>query len=48
MNRLGHAAEVTVSDRQRFASLGGVTVRNRRLALLSDGTTDDLRGRPQP
>ncbi|MFD7714402.1 hypothetical protein [Streptomyces sp. NPDC059814] len=48
MNRLGYAAEVTVSDRQRFASLGGVTVRNRRLALVPDGTTDDLRGGPQP
>ncbi|MFJ3996668.1 hypothetical protein [Streptomyces parvus] len=29
-----YAAEVTVSDGQRFASLGGVVVRNRRLALL--------------
>ncbi|MEW2069973.1 hypothetical protein [Streptomyces sp. NPDC007346] len=34
MRRVGYAAEVTVSDGQRFASLGGVTVRNRRLALL--------------
>lgn len=34
MNRVGYAAEVTVSDGQRFASLGAVTVRNRRLALL--------------
>ncbi|MFJ6612603.1 hypothetical protein ACIQPT_20265 [Streptomyces sp. NPDC091289] len=30
----GYAAEVTVSDGQRFASLGGVVVRNRRLVLL--------------
>ncbi|MEV4878520.1 hypothetical protein [Streptomyces cyaneofuscatus] len=30
----GYAAEVTLSDGQRFASLGGVTVRNRRLVLL--------------
>ncbi|MFJ9503284.1 hypothetical protein ACIRPZ_05780 [Streptomyces anulatus] len=29
-----YAAEVTLSDGQRFASLGGVVVRNRRLALL--------------
>lgn len=29
-----YAAEVTVSVGQRFASLGGVTVRNRRLVLL--------------
>ncbi|MFB7479757.1 hypothetical protein ACFUEM_14300 [Streptomyces anulatus] len=29
-----YAAEVTLSDEQRFASLGGVVVRNRRLALL--------------
>ncbi|MEU8446262.1 hypothetical protein ACFXKV_34155 [Streptomyces globisporus] len=29
-----YAAEVTVSDGQRFASLGGVAVRNRRLVLL--------------
>ncbi|MET9091611.1 hypothetical protein ABZX72_05960 [Streptomyces cyaneofuscatus] len=34
MNRTAYAAEVTVTDGQRFASLGGVTVRNRRLALL--------------
>lgn len=34
MTRTGYAAEVTVTDGQRFASLGGVTVRNRRLALL--------------
>lgn len=34
MNRVGYAAEVTVPDGQRFASLGAVTVRNRRLALL--------------
>ncbi|GAB2942921.1 hypothetical protein [Streptomyces sundarbansensis] len=30
----GYTAEVTVSDGQRSATLGGVTVRNRRLALL--------------
>ncbi|MFE2976657.1 hypothetical protein [Streptomyces sp. NPDC059258] len=30
----GYAAEVTVSDGQRIASLGGVVVRNRRLVLL--------------
>ncbi len=30
----GYAAEVTISDGQRFASLGGVVVRNRRLVLL--------------
>lgn len=30
----GYAAEVTVTDGQRFASLGAVTVRNRRLVLL--------------
>ncbi|MGW8485337.1 hypothetical protein [Streptomyces sp. NPDC055886] len=30
----GYAAEVTVSDGQRIATLGGVTVRNRRLVLL--------------
>jgi len=30
----GYAAEITLSDGHRFASLGGVTVRNRRLALL--------------
>lgn len=30
----GYAAEVTVSDGQRFATLGGVAVRNRRLVLL--------------
>ncbi|MGW4629378.1 hypothetical protein [Streptomyces rubiginosohelvolus] len=30
----GYAAEVTVSDGQRFATLGGVVVRNRRLVLL--------------
>ncbi|MGW1295947.1 hypothetical protein [Streptomyces sp. NPDC002533] len=30
----GYAAEVTVSDGQRFVSLGGVVVRNRRLVLL--------------
>ncbi|MFG2506983.1 hypothetical protein ACGFOW_15945 [Streptomyces rubiginosohelvolus] len=30
----GYAAEVTVSDGQRFTSLGGVVVRNRRLVLL--------------
>ncbi|MCC8481153.1 hypothetical protein LMJ41_25175 [Streptomyces globisporus] len=30
----GYAAEVTVSNGQRFASLGGVVVRNRRLVLL--------------
>ncbi|MFI1929982.1 hypothetical protein [Streptomyces sp. NPDC020330] len=29
-----YAAEVTLSDGQRFASLGAVVVRNRRLALL--------------
>ncbi|MFI7083228.1 hypothetical protein ACUN22_10570 [Streptomyces anulatus] len=29
-----HSAEVTLSDGQRFASLGGVVVRNRRLALV--------------
>ncbi|MFF5889149.1 hypothetical protein ACFY72_10315 [Streptomyces globisporus] len=29
-----YAAEVTVSDGQRFASLGGVAVQNRRLVLL--------------
>ncbi|NEB89631.1 hypothetical protein G3I43_36595 [Streptomyces anulatus] len=29
-----HSAEVTLSDGQRFASLGGVVVRNRRLVLL--------------
>ncbi|WP_327333537.1 hypothetical protein [Streptomyces anulatus] len=29
-----YAAEVTLSDGQRFASLGGVVVRNRRLVLL--------------
>ncbi|WP_404950156.1 hypothetical protein HFP69_26140 [Streptomyces sp. ARC12] len=29
-----YAAEVTLSDGQRFASLGGVVVRNRRLALV--------------
>ncbi|MFJ4967805.1 hypothetical protein [Streptomyces sp. NPDC088755] len=34
MTRVGYAAEVTVSDGQRVASLGGVTVRNRRLVLL--------------
>ncbi|MEU8565880.1 hypothetical protein AB0C45_30895 [Streptomyces cyaneofuscatus] len=34
MSRTAYAAEVTVSDGQRFASLGGVTVRNRRLVLL--------------
>ncbi|MFD3974930.1 hypothetical protein [Streptomyces cyaneofuscatus] len=34
MMRASYAAEVTVTDGQRFASLGGVTVRNRRLALL--------------
>ncbi|WP_327220475.1 hypothetical protein [Streptomyces cyaneofuscatus] len=34
MSRTPYAAEVTVTDGQRFASLGGVTVRNRRLALL--------------
>ncbi|MFH9268986.1 hypothetical protein ACH4KN_32710 [Streptomyces sp. NPDC017546] len=34
MTRTGYAAEVTVTDGQWFASLGGVTVRNRRLALL--------------
>ncbi|MEU5284695.1 hypothetical protein AB0G97_11860 [Streptomyces sp. NPDC020755] len=28
------AAEVTLSDGQRFASLGGIVVRNRRLVLL--------------
>ncbi|MEV7293961.1 hypothetical protein AB0N79_20400 [Streptomyces microflavus] len=32
--RARYAAEVTVSDGRRFASLGRVTVRNRRLALL--------------
>ncbi|RLV66500.1 hypothetical protein STAN_2021 [Streptomyces sp. CBMAI 2042] len=32
--RARYAAEVTVIVGQRFASLGGVTVRNRRLALL--------------
>ncbi|MEE1728706.1 hypothetical protein AB0F05_24945 [Streptomyces microflavus] len=32
--RARYAAEVTVSVGQRFASLGGVTVRNRRLVLL--------------
>ncbi|TYR64486.1 hypothetical protein [Streptomyces parvus] len=30
----GYAAEVTISDGQRFTSLGGVVVRNRRLVLL--------------
>ncbi|MGW8986780.1 hypothetical protein ACWGQ9_29525 [Streptomyces parvus] len=30
----GYAAEVTVSDGQRFATLGGVAVHNRRLVLL--------------
>ncbi|MFD4001233.1 hypothetical protein [Streptomyces rubiginosohelvolus] len=30
----GYAAEVTVSNGQRFATLGGVVVRNRRLVLL--------------
>ncbi|WP_073216946.1 hypothetical protein [Streptomyces sp. NBRC 110465] len=30
----GYTAEVTVSDGQRSATLGGVTVRNRRLVLL--------------
>ncbi|MFG3406843.1 hypothetical protein [Streptomyces sp. NPDC048142] len=34
MMRAGYAAEVTVTNGQRFSSLGGVTVRNRRLALL--------------
>ncbi|WP_432149802.1 hypothetical protein [Streptomyces sp. bgisy029] len=34
MMRASYAAEVTVTDGQRFASLGGVTVRNRRLVLL--------------
>ncbi|MEU0355834.1 hypothetical protein [Streptomyces cyaneofuscatus] len=34
MMRTRYAAEVTVIVGQRFASLGGVTVRNRRLALL--------------
>ncbi|MFD3411164.1 hypothetical protein [Streptomyces cyaneofuscatus] len=34
MRAMGYAAEVTLSDGQRFASLGGVTVRNRRLVLL--------------
>ncbi|MFF6904757.1 hypothetical protein ACFY9Q_02300 [Streptomyces sp. NPDC012389] len=34
MRRASYAAEVTVTVGQRFASLGGVTVRNRRLALL--------------
>ncbi|MFJ9976868.1 hypothetical protein [Streptomyces cyaneofuscatus] len=34
MMRASYAAEVTVSDGQRFASLGGVSVRNRRLVLL--------------
>ncbi|MFJ4961123.1 hypothetical protein ACIP6P_01460 [Streptomyces sp. NPDC088729] len=34
MRRASYAAEVTVTDGQRFASLGGVTVRNRRLVLL--------------
>ncbi len=29
-----HSAEVTLSDGQRFSSLGGVVVRNRRLVLL--------------
>ncbi|MBQ1109752.1 hypothetical protein AB0G82_18820 [Streptomyces anulatus] len=29
-----HSAEVTLSDGQQFASLGGVVVRNRRLALV--------------
>lgn len=29
-----YAAEVTLSDGERFASLGGVVVRNRRLVLL--------------
>ncbi|KAB2588425.1 hypothetical protein [Streptomyces arboris] len=32
--RARYAAEVTLSDGQRFASLGIVTVRNRRLVLL--------------
>ncbi|MFI7234532.1 hypothetical protein [Streptomyces cyaneofuscatus] len=34
MRAMGYAAEVTLSDGQRYASLGGVTVRNRRLVLL--------------
>ncbi|MYX13590.1 hypothetical protein GTY67_09150 [Streptomyces sp. SID8374] len=34
MRRASYAAEITVTVGQRFASLGGVTVRNRRLALL--------------
>jgi len=34
MMRARYAAEVTVTVGQRFASLGGVTVRNRRLVLL--------------
>ncbi|CAM5378867.1 hypothetical protein ACTFBT_27085 [Streptomyces microflavus] len=34
MMRASYAAEVTLTAGQRFASLGGVTVRNRRLALL--------------
>ncbi|MFI1223210.1 MULTISPECIES: hypothetical protein [unclassified Streptomyces] len=34
MRRVGYAAEVTVTDGRWIASLGGVTVRNRRLVLL--------------
>lgn len=34
MTRAAYAAEVTLSDGHRHASLGAVTVRNRRLALL--------------
>ncbi|MGA5469189.1 hypothetical protein ACPCUK_10210 [Streptomyces arboris] len=34
MTRTTYAAEVTVSDGRRYASLGTVTVRNRRLVLL--------------
>ncbi|WP_411083219.1 hypothetical protein [Streptomyces sp. cmx-18-6] len=34
MTRASYAAEVTMSHGQRFVSLGGVTVRNRRLVLL--------------
>ncbi|MFJ1592470.1 hypothetical protein ACIOD0_19805 [Kitasatospora albolonga] len=34
MTRASYAAEVTLSNGHRSTSLGGVTVRNRRLALL--------------
>lgn len=57
MMRASYAAEVTVTDGQRFASLGGVTVRNRRLALLwlrrqalrlADGHGNAVRGDASP